>query len=518
MKKVKYTVTALAALGLLASCNLDLTPKGTITYNPGQAIITSASDLKGFEANVMANVRALDYGIYDIVPDLMVDYFNAVNDYGNNYGDVHRLDAGFGAGDYDIEDNWAGPYAAINSFNIFIEGAQVVPDGLQADAAVARGEAYFGRAFAYLHLARHFGKVYNPSTAATDLCVPLVTVYDQTARPERATVAKVYGQIKSDLDSAAVLLAGVEGAARAERPTVDAVDALYARYYLDVQDYAKAAAKAEGLVESGKYALSSTAAEMTAEWVNDNGKEPIVQYYASLSEGRGGHTAYSNMSQDREYGTYYRAYYIPAAKLINSYEDTDLRLAQWYDGGAAMGGYPSFHTGALYNSEETGFQFYVFRKYFGNPALYTSTPNTAHAVKPLLISEMYLIGAEAYLKVGNATAAKLLLNELQAKRGATATDATTAAIEKEWYRETVGEGLYFSCLKRWHKGFNGRAAQSGAASTEVAISGTNFDAKVLDSDAYQFCWPIPTYEIQTNLNLKQNDGYGKKQSSNENQQ
>lgn len=511
MKRIKYTVTALAALGLLASCNLDLTPKGTITYNPGQAIITSASDLQGFEANVMANVRALDYGNYDIVPDLMVDYFNALSDYGNNYGDVHRLGSSFGANDYDVEDNWEGPYAAINSFNIFIEGAQVVPDGLQKAAAVARGEAYFGRAFAYLHLARHFGKVYNPSTAATDLCVPLVTVYDQTARPARATVAEIYGQIKSDLDSAAVLLAGVEGAARADRPTVDAVDALYARYYLDVQDYTNAAAKAEALVKSGKYALSSTAEEMTAEWVKDNGKEPIVQYYASLTEGRGGHSAYSNMAQDKEYGTYYRAYYIPTAKLINSYEDSDLRLAQWYDGGAANGGYPSFHTSKLYNSEETGFQFYVFRKYFGNPALYTGVPNTAQAVKPLLISEMYLIGAEAHLKAGNAAAAKLLLNELQTKRGATATDATTAALETEWYRETVGEGLYFSCLKRWHKGFSGRAAQSGAASAEVTIAGSDYDAKVLDADAYQFCWPIPSYEMQTNLNLEQNDGYIKKQ-------
>ena len=59
------------AAGLLlasaASCNLDLTPKGTISYNPGQQIITNKSDLEGFEANILSSMRSLEYGVYMIL-------------------------------------------------------------------------------------------------------------------------------------------------------------------------------------------------------------------------------------------------------------------------------------------------------------------------------------------------------------------------------------------------------------------------------------------------------------------
>ncbi len=49
-----------------------------------------------------------------------------------------------------------------------------------------------------------------------DLAVPLVLVYDQLAKPARATVKETYAQVKSDLDSAAVNLAKVPGSVRAQ--------------------------------------------------------------------------------------------------------------------------------------------------------------------------------------------------------------------------------------------------------------------------------------------------------------
>ena len=502
MKRILKYISAGAILASAVSCNMDLVPNNAITYQPGQQIITSESDLTGFEANIMACFRALDYGDFDLTPDLMVDYFNAMSDYGNNYGPVHTLDANFTSGDYNVQDNWRYPYAYIKNFNIFIEGAKTVPDGLQEDAAVARGEAFLARAFAYMHLARHFGPAYSDETL-DELCVPLVTVYDQNARPERATVAEVYGQIKKDLDSAAVLLADIPGEARAERPTIDAVNAMYARYYLDTRDYANAAASAMTVINSGIYALSSTSAQMEAEWLNDEGTEPIMQFYASVSEGIGTHSAYTQMKMDSNKGLYYQPYYIPSQKLIDAYDEGDLRFEQWFDGGD----YPSYHNAIWYNDGEH--DYYVFKKYYGNPALTTSnTPTSGHAVKPLLISEMYLIAAEAYFENGQASEAKTVLNALQTQRGAATTAATAETIHDEWYRETVGEGLRFSCLKRWGEGFDGRPAQPGAANVVMSTPASSFTDKALEADDYHFLWPIPTYEMQTNLNLKQNPGYG----------
>lgn len=499
-KTLKY-ISAGAILAMIASCDMDLVPKGSISYNPGDQIITNQSDLTAYRANVLACFRSLDYGDFDIVSDVMADYFNAASDFGNNYGPVHRTDNTFTTGDYNTEDNWEYPYSYIKNFNIFIEGAKVVPAELKAQADVARGEAFLARAFAYMHLARHFGKAYSPETASTDLCVPLVTVYNQSERPARATVAQVYGQIKSDLDSAAVLLASVPGEVRSQYPTIDAVNFMYARYYLDTRDYQRAAEYATGVINTGTYALSSTAEEMTAEWLDDEGTEPVMQFYASISEGQGGHSAYTGMAVT-DGVTHYHPYFIPSQKLIDAYDEGDIRFAQWFDGGD----YPSYHNATWYNKDET--DYYVFKKYFGNPDLYSSAaPNSAQAVKPFLISEMYLIAAEAYLEAGSAANALTYLNALQEKRHATLSlTATEENIRNEWYRETVGEGLRFSCLKRWGEGFSGRPAQPGAGM--VVNTGSAYTEKVFASDDYHFQWPIPTYEMQTNLNLVQNEGYG----------
>lgn len=506
MNNILKFISAGVLMTSVVSCNLDLYPKGSISWTPGQDLITNEADLEGFEANVMYCFRALEYGSYDIVPDVMVDYFNATSDFNNAYGGVHRLDGTFTPGDYDIEDNWSNPYAAIKNFNLFIDSARRVPEDLKDRADVARGEAFLGRAFAYLHLARHFGLVYDPLTADTDLCVPLVTEYDQEERPGRSTVAEVYGQIKEDLDSAAVLLARVPGEIRAQHPTIDAVNFMYARYYLDTQDYAEAAHYAMNVINSDAgYALSSTAGEMLAEWRNDSGNEPVMQFYASASEGVGGHVAYlgeNGMSNDPIKGLYYRPKFIPTAKLVNSYSQNDLRRQQWFDDT-----YPSYHNAIWYNDGST--QYYVFSKYPGNQSLNPASniPNSGHAVKPFLIGEMYLIAAEAYFESGNSSSAKTVLNTLQRSRAGNLTATVTMEeIQNEWYREVVGEGLYFSCLKRWHKGFDGRDAQNGAP---VMTQTDSYENKVLPADDYHFNWPIPAYEIQTNANLanQQNEGY-----------
>ena len=482
---------------MAVSCDLDLTPKGSISYNPGGQLITNATDLQAFEANIMASFRSLEYGVYDMASDIMVDYFNAAADYGNNYGPVHCTNSSFTSGDYEIEDNWAGPYIAIKNFNIFIDGARTVPAELKEAADVARGEAFLARAYAYIHLARHFGKAYS-TNADKDLCVPLVTVYDQTARPERATVAQVYTQIKADLDSAKVLLANVPGEVRAQRPTIDMVNAVYARYYLDVKDYANAAASAMSVINTNTYTLNSTAAAMKAEWIDDAGTEPIMQFFANRSEGQGSHSNYTGMRKDDKKGLYYQPYFIPTRTLVDAYDNGDIRFAQWF-----KSDYPSYHVSNWYNEGTT--EYYVFGKYFGNPELYTGNPNTAQAIKPILISEMYLIAAEAYLASNDAPSAKTQLNALQSARGANLTEATTENIQKEWYRETVGEGLRFSCLKRWGIGFSGRPPQQGAAG--VIMTGDSFEQKEMPASDFHYQWPIPLYEMQTNLNLKQNDGY-----------
>ena len=487
----------MSAVASLTSCNLDLTPKGNIAYNP-EKIIETSSDLDGFRANVLANFRGLDYGVMDWVSDVQMDYFNATADFGNNGGDVHRGNEDMNPSNYNTRDNWSTCYSAINSFNIFIEGARNVPSELAATAAIARGEAFLGRAVAYTHLARHFAKPYG-SSSSTDLCVPLVTVYDQTARPARATVQEIYTQIKSDLDSAAVLLASVKGSARSVYPTIDAVNAAYARYYIDTKDYTNAAASAKKVIDTGNYKLASTAAELTDVSVNDKGSEAILQFYASLTEGIGSHSYYTNASKDSDHGVYFRPYFLPSAAIVDSYDNGDIRKAVWFDNSVYE---------CYIDSKWMKGDFYVFTKYVGNTELSSSGyPTSGNAIKPFLISEMYLIAAEAYAQAGNASSAKSMLNTLQTARGANLTDGSMASVKKEWFRETVGEGLRLSCLKRWGDGYSIRAAQDGAVMDLAIYEGEYYNRKTLSASDYHLQWPMPTYEMQVNLNLVQNEGY-----------
>ena len=80
-------------------------------------------------------------------------------------------------------------------------------------------------------------------------------------------------------------------------------------------------------------------------------------------------------------------------------------------------------------------------------------------------------------------------------------------IKKEWFKETVGQGLRMSCLKRWGDGFTARYAQEGAAQNYAVTTGNDYVTKSLQANDYHFNWPIPSYDIKINKNLEQNTGY-----------
>ncbi len=499
-KRMKTSILKICAVAvsavLLASCNLDLMPNYAIAYDEGGQLIQTESNLNSFENGILSSYRSYQNGEFVIAEEVMFDAFNATIDYGNNYGAIHKTDYNFTPSDYYVEDFWSYSYSAIKDYNVVIAAADNVPESLVAKAQVVKGEAYFLRAATYLNLARHFGKAYNAATAATDLCVPLVTVYNMNEKPARATVQKVYDQVKEDLDSAAVKLAGVAGKALSQKPTIDAVNALYARYYIDIADNANAAIYAHKVIDGGKYTLASDAAGMKDVYEDDKGSEAILQLAISMTEFTGNAlNVWTLEAADKVHEpTVFRPYYIPTKTVVDSYETTDIRFPAWFDNTVAVQISGSYHVG----------EFYTFSKFRGCPALTTSIRNARQAPKPFKIAEMYLIAAEAELAT-DAAAAKTDLNALQTKRGATATAATAATVQAEWLKETIGEGLRMSCLKRWGQGFNGRPAQTGAIN--IIQQGESFNNKVFAATSDYFQWPIPSHEMKINKNLEQNPGY-----------
>ena len=549
MKQYKL-LSLLAGVSLMAftSCDLEEMPTTDIGFDNNEEAVINGTNIQQFENGLYSAFRATQYGVYSLVPDLICDGFNETVNSGNFYGPVHRTDDSFTASDQDVASIWAGYYSAMVDYNNFINDEYVKEQetafnaenadypSVDAYAIRALGVAHFFRAYTYMQLARLFAKDYDPSTAASDLCVPLVLKYNQEEKPARATVQAVYDQIKKDLDAAnkyfmtlyqvAVQLSQANQLTQSyydcyntilpvqpgsEAVTLDAVYALYARYYLDTHNYPEAAEYAMTLVAGGAtgqagYALANNAQAMQYEYTYDQGTEPIFQMAASLAEnGSGTNDVYthagsapSSWYQYFPEGFYLSPYYLPSWKLYSLYENGDLRLAQWFSAshGQYLGGYVI--------TAEDGIP--AFTKYYGAPGAglnNTSVPNGRQHVKPFMIGEMYLVLAEASLQAGDTQTASEALNELQEMRGATPTAATMENIQDEWFKETVGEGLRYSCMKRWHTGFNGREACVSA----LVNGGVNGTQKVMSADDDHWLLPIPAHERQLNDNLEQNPGY-----------
>lgn len=505
MKRTIKIFAITAAAVLLSSCDLDLFPTNAIAYQEGAQMITTKDELTAYEKGILASFRGSLYGEFSMTEDIQCDAFNATVGFGNNWGGVHRGDNSFTSSDYYVRDFWGVNYIAIKNYNILLAAIDNVPEDIAADAKIVKGEACFFRAFSYLNLVRHFAKDYDPATAETELGVPVVLVYNQNEKPSRNTVKETYDAIKKDLDSAAVLLAGVAGKVRAAKPTIDAVNALYARYYLDIHEYANAVTAANSVITSAAgYTLSNSAAAMVDEFSKDSGKEPILQLFASKTELPNSNSEYMLAASSKTYPVYLRPYYIPSGKLISLYEATDLRLAQWFDNTT-----PVEMNGSYFNDGTPN--FYTFVKYYGNPDLQGSAvPNSCQAIKPLTIAEQYLIKAEAAQASGGDAATPL--NALQVARGATATAATAAKIQDEWFKETVGEGLRLSCIKRWGTGYTARTGQAGAVAASILTvtpSAADYTGKAVSADDFHLVWPMPSSECQVNPNLaaQQNPGW-----------
>lgn len=498
---IKYLSVAVA-FAVFSACDLNLLPTNAIVYEPGGQVIATREDLLQFEARIMSDYRAVHGGMYNIIEDVMTDGFNASSGFGNNYGSVHRTDDSFSSSDSYIDSYWGNHYTVIKDYNVLINALKDeinIPDGTEITSGIIQGEAYMFRAEAYMNLVRHFGAQYDPNDSQA-LGVPIVLEFDLYARPARNTVHEVYKQIKADLDSAAVRLATVPGQLQADYPTIDAVNALYARYYLDTRDYKNAAEMAGKVISTGKYTLSNTAAKLKDEFRDDVGTEAIMQLYGSLQETPNATSVYTSMFSSQDHGVCYRSLFLPTRKLVDSYGANDIRKAVWF----SSTDYYTEVNGSYYRGD-----FFTFVKYQGNSTLYSGeVPNGVQMCKPFLISEMYLIKAEAEAMQDDIPKAKSTINLLQTARGAIKTSGRLEDIQNEWFRETVGEGMRWTCLKRWGIGFDKREAQTGTLAKNAVMLGDYYDARSLSADDRSFIWPIPADERRLNANLKQNPGYG----------
>ncbi|WP_345230857.1 RagB/SusD family nutrient uptake outer membrane protein [Olivibacter ginsenosidimutans] len=135
---------------------------------------------------------------------------------------------------------WQYLYQSIFYANTAIENIEAMDNISDTDKNQLIAEARFMRAFSYYHLVRHWG------------AVPLILSTEQESTP-RTPADEVYASIIADLENGESVLP--DAPKQYGRPTKWASSAFLADVYLTRQDYAKAAEKAEEVINSGKFSL-----------------------------------------------------------------------------------------------------------------------------------------------------------------------------------------------------------------------------------------------------------------------
>jgi hypothetical protein len=491
----------LAAVIFLGSCKKILQPdiKGQIAL---ENLVTTESGMITVVNGTYAPLRSLYNGSMQRLTDQASDdswtwrkeqepdFFNATPTYNITSG------------------VWSTAYAGIGRANIVISNIDKVTNfssGAMKNSIL--GQALFMRAYYYFTLVRLYGGV------------PLL-VHEVKSRLDaelpRSTIPEAYAQIKSDLDSAILLLpASYNGSFGMEkgRPTTYSASALKALVHLELGEWQDAAKYAGDVIDSHKFNLLSTyAANFNGTSENGAGSLFEVQY-------SGTNPATSCLLSSFYAPSQYQgsATLLPTDESLNgggggpssgnsfvqAVENGDQRNAVII----ATYGFPNF-----IDATKPAGTLYLVNKYY----------NAAEAVGksswnfPLIrYAEMLLTRAEALNELGYVADGEAfnLLNQIRQKAGLNA--LTSADLpDQETFRQSVRHErrieLAFECkryfdLNRW--GILASAIQQQLNYVNATFPTQRTITHPITGKQY-YLYPIPASEFVNNAQLgEQNPGY-----------
>jgi len=444
---------------------------------------------------------------------------------------------------------WNNLYAAINLCNTGITGIEKVVDYTAQQRTAREAELRFLRAFYYWHIVEVWGGVHFTTEPTTG---PVTTA-------NRTSVDEIYNQILNDLQYAVTNLPAT--ATQYGKVTVPAAKAFLARIYLTRGKNAEAIALANDVIKNYGFSLLPKYGDL---WNMGNlkNKEVVwaVDYSANLSlndiataaypagHPRGsnsGHLLYlmtydqvntNILIRDINNGRPFNRY-MPTLSLLNLFDPTvDSRYdgsfqTVWYVNKAATGfaigdtaaytakttipaavmnskKYTTYDLSKVYAANGVPIQrkFYVSLKKFKDSTRTTfNEAQSARDVFVIRLAEMYLVAAEAELKIGKLDSAAYYINIIRtrgAQPGHVAemqilpAQVTLDFILDERARELAGEQLRWFDLKRTNK-------------LVERVKALNPDgAQFIQS--YHVLRPIPQTQIDAVNNkdeFKQNPGY-----------
>lgn len=460
MRLLKY-IFLVSILATTTSCRkyLDIIPKGKIIpektndYRLLLDQISNSGKSRGF-VNTYSN-------------DLLMGDDLGINSFSSGfYGPTEQNVLMFAEHiyqDFESDPDWEAMYNQIYITNLVVSDVMDSKGGSLVEKKKLLAEARVHRAFAYLTLVNLYAPHFNPTSADSDLGVPIREGLDFEEALPRATVRKVYDYILNDLSLAAQDLPLAPELNFNNRPTAASAYALWARVYLYLNDADNAR----------RYADSS------------------LKYYDELLD-------YNTLGQ----GTAIPGTLNVPTGLINK----EVTLLKSTTSGVSLF-YASPELVALYDqTNDLRMQANFFPDaLFGMSFGYISTEWSGRTpIKGTSVPETYLTRAEAYARLGEIGKAIDDINLIRKNRYRTGTnyvvDASTqgealALVKEERRRELAFRGSRWFDIRRYNR-FDGDAIY-----ITHTINGTPY---TLAPNTPRAVLPIGRKYIDLNPEIKQN--------------
>ncbi|MCM4156604.1 RagB/SusD family nutrient uptake outer membrane protein [Gramella sp. AN32] len=419
---------------------LDLEPRQSISVGTA---ISSAENVKNILIGVYNETgQSPSYGGY---LQLLADLYGTTDQitWGGTFQPPRQvfnknifIDNGF------VSDLWLNGYEAINQANLVLDYSDLLEE---EDRDQVMGEAYFLRALNYFDLNRFF--MSPDGQIGVPLSLEGIIDYAQDLQIPRASASEVYSQVVSDLEMAYSLLPEDNGIFADKY----AAQALLARVYLQMGNYAGARDAADDVIQNSAHSLTSTFEDAFNNDVDST--EDVFAFQVTTQDG--------------------------ANVLVTHYAD------QTFGG---RGGDVTVNEAYLEMFGENDARGDFFYTSAQNEGTLTGKYTNQYAnISLLRLAEMYLIRAEANLREGTVIGASPVedVNKLRLRAGADLlTEVTVEDVLKERELELMFEGFLVFDYKR-----------------------TGREIATLPASSPKLSFPIPQREIDANDLLTQNPGY-----------
>lgn len=491
MKKNKI-IFAIIGILLLSSCEDFLDVKPSNSADSATSILT-VDDAKVAMSGIMRNMTSYNYygRNFLIYADAKGGDF-AIASAGRGLDGLYQFNHSQTSGSYN--GYWNHLYQCILQVNNLLENIEKIEaEGNGTNQLLEyKGQALTARALIYFDLVRLYGKPYNMDK--TSLGVPLeLKVVDAAAQPTRATVEAVYNQVVADLVAGAPLMSK-----SIQKGYINyyANMAIQARVYLHMDNFTAALAAAETIINDGVYSLYDND-KWYDSWSNEFGSESIFEIAMNENEGDLGGSSLGYYLLPHGHITGASGWFMASDYYLDRLNEdpTDVRWSVMAEDETSTDVEPRFGS---------------CMKYVGGHDMNGDKGKaSATNVKVIRLSEIYLIAAEAALRLPspNKIKAKDYLNEIR-KRAPALEPATEATITLEMIIDEKSKELFTEGNRYWDMMRLGWQIELNDDFIQPAISIPHRD-KIIDRTFYKTILPISQDEIDANppIGEQQNPGY-----------